>query len=329
MEVQNPPKGIALNQTEGCIYVATTSSSIRKYRVTEDSLVSWVSFIDGSPAEESGLVYCLKQPTGIAIDASGNVYIADSMNSRILKFSGSGGARLANWSYPSSDGVLARIQKVSVAPDGTIYTLIHKTYLSGSGAPRFFVAKFNSSGVKEQEWSSWRDSRGEQTFNNPNGLTCLGANTILVSDSGNNRLVVFDNNGRYMRSSIGLGLNFPAGVAATSGAASGSFFVADKNNNRIVVCDESLTRIIATIGRAGTGNGEFDHPEDIAVSSSGNIIYVADTNNCRVQKLSSISLPRGGVESDFSVETTPTVPLMKTKSFVPTTTTLMPREMRL
>ena len=104
------------------------------------------------------------------------------------------------------------------------------------------------------------------------------AGNVFVSDTDNNRMEEFTNQGIFVRAwgTFGSGngqFNFPVGVAVD---ASGNVFVADAGNNRI----EKFTNhghFIATWRHA------FNSPFGVAVDPSGNV-FVADTFSSRIQK---------------------------------------------
>lgn len=93
------------------------------------------------------------------------------------------------------------------------------------------------------------------------------------------------------------------GAAGYTGAwgfnvdAQGNVYVADQGNNVIKKFNHDGT-LLSQFGSAGTGNGEFDKPMDVAFDSAGNI-YVADLGNNRVQKFDS----NGNYLSQFGVPT--------------------------
>ena len=85
------------------------------------------------------------------------------------------------------------------------------------------------------------------------------------------------------------GLSFPGKILADE--TSGRLFVADSNNNRIVAADMDGL-VLQTIGSGqqgladgGFGSAQFDHPQGMALSEHGNVLYVADTENHAIRKV--------------------------------------------
>jgi tetratricopeptide (TPR) repeat protein/sugar lactone lactonase YvrE len=74
---------------------------------------------------------------------------------------------------------------------------------------------------------------------------------------------------------------FPEAVTADK---NGELWVLDRKKMQVVKLDDSGNPVV-TFGAAGSGNGQFDDPSDIAISSSG-IIFVADSGNHRIQAFS-------------------------------------------
>jgi DNA-binding beta-propeller fold protein YncE len=105
---------------------------------------------------------------------------------------------------------------------------------------------------------------------------------ILVVDSGNNRVQVFDRSGHYKWEFGGTGAGpgqfmNPAGIAALWGKV----IVADSGNNRVEVFTDSHGHNPSQFGSLGTGLGQFNHPQGIGVGLTN--IVVTDTGNDRVQ----------------------------------------------
>ncbi|TAN40595.1 MAG: 6-bladed beta-propeller [Nitrospirae bacterium] len=124
------------------------------------------------------------------------------------------------------------------------------------------------------------DAPGMGKLKVPIGIAISQAGKVYVSDSVSDRVFVYDKNGKYL-SSIGAGKDFenPSGLAI------------DEKRQRIYIADSKLHNVQAfsldgkrllTIGKRGTGQGEFNFPTSIAVDSTGNL-YVADTITARIQ----------------------------------------------
>ncbi len=171
----------------------------------------------------------LSEPRGVASDPRGNLYVADTKNSRIAVFDGSGGFLRTIGVRGQGDGQLNEPCGVAVAPDGEIFvadTWNHR------------VARFGPNG----EWRGpWRDAgRG---FFGPRSVV-LAQGSLYVADTGNKRIVRFDGEGRVAGSWGGAGTGpgqfvEPVGLAAD---AAGRIYVADTGNHRVQVFE---------------GNGDF------------------------------------------------------------------------
>jgi tripartite motif-containing protein 71 len=241
----------------------------------------------GSPGSGNGE---FSLPFGVAVDSSGNVYVADESNNRIQKFTSSG-VFLTTWgSFGSGDGQFNGPEGVAVDPtSGNVYVadMINQR-----------VQKFTNSGVFITKWGSFESSNGCSTstpgFNDP-GALAVDANTgnVYVVDTFNNRILYFTNTGTFIGcwgfTGSGDGaFNNSRGIAIDSG--SGFVYVADTNNDRV----SKFTRsgaidgfgIVKGWGSTGSGDGQFNRPIGIAVDSSGNV-YVSDFGNNRVQKFTS------------------------------------------
>jgi RHS repeat-associated protein len=205
---------------------------------------------DGGPATQAQLTF----PNGVATDASGNLYIADSGNDRVRKvdtngiistvagtgasgFSGDGGpATQAKLDYPAA-----------VAVDG-----LGNLYIADSGNCR--IRKVDTSGV----------------------ITTVAGNEVegYGGDDG---------------PAIQAKLRYPYGVAVD---VSGNLYIADYLNNRIRKVDTN--GVITTVAGDGTyaygGDGgpatqaKIAYPRSVAVDVSGNL-YIADSSNYRIRKV--------------------------------------------
>lgn len=258
---------------------------------------------DGGPA----LSATLNIPTGVAVDSSGALVIADSLNDRIRRVSGGLTATMAgNGSYKFSgdggpatsaalngpfgvaldsggnlyiaDAFNARIRKVS---KGIVTTVAGKetSGSAGDGGPATQAMLRTPLGVAV-------DSNGNlyiADFNNSRVRKVSGGNITTVAGNGTPG---FSGDGG---SATAAGLNLPAGVAVD---AAGNLFIADTANHRIRRVSGGTITTVAGNGTSGfSGDGgpatsaALNGPYGVAVDSSGNI-YIADTGNNRIRKIS-------------------------------------------
>ena len=215
-------------------------------------------------------------PHGVAFDSRGYIYVADSDNHRIQKFT-SDGQFIAKWgSLGGGEGQFNWPGGVTVDGSGYVYVV-------DSGNHR--IQKFTSSGQFIATWGSYGDEEGQ--FISPLGITVDSSDNVYVADTFNYRIQKFTSNGQFISQWGSKGteegqLDGPRGVAVDS---NGYVYVADTYNHRIQKFT-SYGEFIIKWGREGTGQGQLDGPRGVAVDSNG-YVYVADTYNYRIQKFTS------------------------------------------
>jgi DNA-binding beta-propeller fold protein YncE len=252
----------------------------------------------------------LNAPKQVAIDSGGDIYVADSANSRLQRFSsagtyeaqitgvsgiqgvavdaslniyvsyGSGALRKYNSSLVLQwDITLAGTSPRHVATDGThVYVCTQSTdvvykRLCSTGAA---VATLGSAGT------------GDGQFANPVGIAYSAATgTLLVVDSGNDRVQEITTSGTFVRKwgSAGTGdgeFGDASGIAVTSDGS--KIWVADGTLDRVQMFTGSGA-FLAEFGSTGTADGEFDTPNGIAITGDDLAAWVADEVNDRVQRL--------------------------------------------
>ena len=133
------------------------------------------------------------------------------------------------------------------------------------------------------EWGIEGDADGE--FNYPIGIVVDGVGRVYVSDQYNNRIQVFDPNGRFLRKWGSEGerngeFNLPFGIAVDG---AGNVYVSDEDNMMIQAFDPEGRLLVKWDYYYNNGDGGF--PSAIAVDGEGKI-YIADILNHQIQVFS-------------------------------------------
>jgi len=221
-------------------------------------------------------------PCGIALASDGRVYVVDSINGRIQKFT-SEGVFVSKWGTEGTgDGQFDEPYGIAVASDGSVY-------VADRGNNR--VQKFTSEGVFVTKWGSQGEGEGE--FGWPDGIAVASDGSVYVADSGNSRIQKFTSEGVFVSKwgpeGTGDGeFSHPEGVAV---AYDGSVYVAETGAYRIqgnyrIQKFTSEGVFVSKWGAQGSGDGEFSESLDgVAVASDGSV-YVADGGNHRIQQFS-------------------------------------------
>lgn len=242
-------------------------------------------------------------PAGVAVDAAGNVYVADLGNDMIRKISpdgavttlaGAGAQGSANGTGTSA----SFFEPMGVAVDaaGNVYVGDQSNNLIRKISPAGVVTTFAGSGVEGSA-----DGMGTAaSFSHPLGLAVDAAGNVYVADCVNNLIRKISPEGMVTTyagsgtqgsaNGIGTAASFrgPYGVAVD---ALGNVYVADNGNYQIrkISPDRLVTTVAGSGTRAwadGTGtSASFSPPAGVAVDAAGNI-YVGDRDNSRIRKIS-------------------------------------------
>ncbi len=224
--------------------------------------VALVFLISGPGARADTVVRGGLHPFGVALDTSGDVFIADTQDNRVVvdRPDGSGG-------YIQSvvdDTRLHAPEAVAVDGSGDVF-------IADNGNERVVVDRPDGAGGYTQ---SMVDDNG---LNNPTGVAVDGSGDVFIADNGNNRVVVDKPTGAggYSQSVVATGLSDPAGVAADG---AGNVFIADTDNSRVLLDKPNGSGGYTQSVVDDTG---LSFPDGVAVDGSGDVV-IADTDNGRV-----------------------------------------------
>jgi trimeric autotransporter adhesin len=243
----------------------------------------------------------LQGPSSVAVDASGNLYIADRTYIRMVSKS-SGIISLV------ATGMFINLHGIALDASGNLY-------LTDADHNRVHMVSKSSgiittvAGTGVGAYSGDGGPATNATLNNPRSVTVDASGNLYIADAGNNRIRMVTKSSGTITTVAGSGtfgyswdgiratsaaLYHPSGVAI---CASGNLYIADAWNNRIRMVSKS-SGIITTVAGNGVGaysgdggpatNATLNNPRSVTVDASGNL-YIADAGNNRIRMVTKSS----------------------------------------
>jgi uncharacterized protein (TIGR03437 family) len=250
----------------------------------------------------------MNYPTGLALDASGNLYVADALNQRIRKIAGGSISTIAGngvVSYSGNGGPALSAQMN--APEGVAMDSAGNLYVADTA--NNVVRKVANGTITAFAGNGTSGSGGDggaatsAQLNSPEGVAVDSAGNVYIADSGNARVRKVDASGTISTvagngtpgyggdggAAAGAQLYTPTAVAVDG---AGNLFIADFNNSRIrKVSAGGTISTVAGNGNSGySGDGapatsaQINLPQGVAVDSAGNL-YIADTGNNVIRRV--------------------------------------------
>jgi DNA-binding beta-propeller fold protein YncE len=239
-----------------CLMVAATASGFGFVR-------SWGTEGIGPGQFES--------PSAVAVDATGNVYVADTANNRIQKFDAQGNFLLAWGSVGTGDGQFNHPQGITVNGAGDVF-------VADTLNSRF--QKFSPNGTFLLKRGTFGTGNSDQ-YAFPVGIGSQGATSVLVADTANARVFrLIDSLVRDLTFGT-LGLSNPTDAAGGMSAV----FVAEAGSDSIRVLNATTGAILTSFGGLGTAPNRMSGPASVDVVPGGgpiDTVWVADTGNNRI-----------------------------------------------
>jgi sugar lactone lactonase YvrE len=259
----------------------------------------------------------INQATGIAVDGSGNLYIADSLNNRvrmvtastgiITTVAGNGTAGFAGDGGAATGAELNQPAAIAVDAVGNIFVVDGQTRVREVVASTGVIETIAGDGTAGFAGDGGQATSAE--LNQPSGLAVDWEDNVYIADTRNNRVRIVTAATGVIATLAGSGM---AGFSGDGGAAltaelsgvsgvaldaAGNLYVSDAGNARVreVVAATGLIATVAGDGTAGfSGDGglatgaELALPQGVAVDPAGNL-YVADATESRVRVVGTVA----------------------------------------
>ena len=265
----------------------------------------------------------LGQPTGVIIDKSGNIYIADQVNHVIREVTTDGNIKTIAGDHSAGylgDGAAATAAElfdpVALAMDsgGNFYIAdlgndVIRKFANGGNISTVAgsYTAYTQTGVNQGGFAGDGAAATSALLNLPWGVALDSAGNIYIADTVNSRIRKVAASGGNITTIAGSStsgtsdtgnalaahLNNPRGVALD---ANGNVYIADTNNNRVLRLSGGALTVVAGTGTAGSaGDGgpataaQLFAPRGIAVDSAGNL-YIADYSNQKIRMVSATGI---------------------------------------
>jgi len=303
--------GVTLTDLRGVVVdnsgnIFVTSQSQRKILKVDTGGVVTVFAGSGTNAttDGTGTAASFNTPGGLAIDSSGNMYLAECNGYRIRKISPAGVvttlAGSSNYGAIDGTGSAARFwcpQGVAVDNSGNVYVADGNNNRIRKVTPAGVVTTLAGSGV-----AGYADGTGTSAqFSGPVGIAVdSSSGNVYVADDLSSRIRKITPAG-VVTTLVGGGV---AGYSDGTGAAAmvntsrggmtvdsdGKIYLADGNNNRIrVITQAGVVTTLAGSGVSGSVDGvgisaRFGYPRNLFVTPTG-VVYVSDNSTSKIRKI--------------------------------------------
>lgn len=271
----NKPRGIAA-APDGSIYVANTDNHrIEHYNASGELLQSWGGFGDAAAGAPGGL---FNQPWGVAVAPDGSVYVADTWNHRIQKFTADG-KFLTMWGISGQGETLDSFygpRDVAVDRQGRVY-------VTDTGNKRVVV--FDMTGKPISTFGGWGAELGQ--MDEPVGIAVDQDGKVYVADTWNQRIQVFES-GDDAKTFYPV-LSWEINGWVSQSLDNKPYIAVDKRGNLFIVDPEGY-RVLqySTSGAFIRGWGDyspdpdgFGLPAGVTVGPQGEV-WVTDAGNNRI-----------------------------------------------
>ncbi|MBY0587932.1 6-bladed beta-propeller [bacterium] len=262
----NKPRAIAIDR-DGSLAVVDFRAMIQWLTPDGEPITQWQT-----PTHQFG------RPSGLGIDHSGRLLVADSHYHRVLVYDRKGELLTT---YGGDEGTGSLVGRFGYVADVEVDSLGNLYVAESQNAER--ISKISPGAELLTSWGSLGSEPGQ--FQRIRAMVFGPDDRLYVADACNHRIQIFDTNGKFLsqfgRAGSAPGeMMYPYDLAL---AKDGTLFVCEYGNSRVQRFN-STGESLGTWGRPGRGVGEFWNPWALALDPQERL-YVVDSNNHRIQRL--------------------------------------------
>jgi sugar lactone lactonase YvrE len=296
----------------GNIYIADTGNHLIRKVTVATGIINTIAGTTGGFSGDGGLATAAKlnQPKSVFVDSALNIFVADTQNNRIRKFTVGGNiSTVAGISggyigiyFPLGDGGSATAAKLS-QPYGAWVDTAGNIFIADTGNNRIrkvtaatgIISTIVATGVAG--YSGDGGAATSAQIDGPTSLAVKSTGEVIIADTNNSclRQVSSTNTISTLPMTVGPGLNTPNGTATYYDTSQKKLFlyIADTGNHRIRKLDTTTGALITVVGTGSSGSSgdggsataaQLNSPSAVAVDAAGNL-YIADTGNNEIRKV--------------------------------------------
>ncbi len=271
------PRRLALILGSVCLLLlAGTQSAWALYDVLYNGTIAYLATgANSTPG--------VTNPSGVAVDLLGDVYVADTGGNRIVEVSAAGVTAVLS---------ISGLSPALNAPHQLTVDAAGNLYIADTGNNR--IVKVDTSG------NGTVVSTPSLTLSGPQGVAVDTSGDIYITDTGNNRVVKVTAGGTasVFATSSGVALtslSSPKGIATDN---YGNVYIVDTGNNRVV---EVTTALVGSNITSAISSPSLSAPVSVSVGSNGNVYVVDGPDNDRIV----LVRPQGGGYYDLLDDSNP------------------------
>lgn len=312
------PMGVAVDSADNLYIVDLSNHCIRRVD-DETGVITTVAGTGAQGYNGDGIAATAAQlnyPFGMAFDAAGNLYIADSTNHRVRRvdiasgiistIAGTGVAGFSGDGGPATAAQLRDPVDLAFDPEGNLHIAeLRNQRVRRIDAVSGVITTIAGTGTQGYNGDGIAATSADLFY--PSGIAFDRKGHLFIGDTGNDRVRRVDAVTGLISTYAGTGTRGFDGDGGAATAAriayvagvgldgAGNLFIADQDNHRVrrVDTDSGVISTVAGTGSNGySGDGgpaiaaQLYYPYDVAVDSRGHL-YIADPNNDRVRRVES------------------------------------------